>query len=246
MTRPPELPRHVAIIMDGNGRWAQQRHQPRTMGHRAGGQAARRVIEHCDERGIACLTLFAFSNENWGRPAGEVGVLMDLFLRTLRKDTREFHARGARLRFVGERAGFSDALRAEMLEAERLTVANTGLQLNIAVGYGGQQDILAACQRLVARAVDGRLRGEEVDQACFQQELALGELPPPDLFIRTGGEQRISNFLLWQLAYTELYFCDCLWPDFDEAALDAALDWYAGRDRRFGLLAAEQERSQHA
>ena len=236
MSSNPALPRHIAIIMDGNGRWAQQRRQPRTWGHRAGGQAARGIIEACDERRIEALTLFAFSSENWGRPAGEVGVLMDLFLRTLRRDTDEFHRRGARMRFIGERQQFNDTLQREMAAAEERTAANTGLQLNVAVGYGGQQDILAACRRLAARAAAGELDPAALDHAAVQQELALGKLPAPDLFIRTGGEMRISNFLLWQLAYTELYFTDTLWPDFDAAALDEALRWYAGRDRRFGLI----------
>ncbi len=229
-------PRHIAIIMDGNGRWAQKRAMPRTMGHRAGGKIARKIIEACDSRGIECLTLFAFSTENWGRPKQEVGVLMDLFLNTLRERMDEFHERGARLRFIGDRSSFAEPLRAEMQRAEDQTANNSGLQLNVAVSYGGRQDIAAVARRMAEQVRDGELQPEDITEQSIDASLALGDLPAPDLFIRTGGELRISNFLLWQLAYTELFFTDTLWPDFDEAALDQAIAGFASRERRFGGL----------
>ncbi len=229
-------PRHIAIIMDGNGRWAQKRAMPRTMGHRAGGKVARKIIEACDARGIECLTLFAFSTENWGRPKQEVGVLMDLFLSTLRERMDEFHERGARLRFIGDRSSFAEPLRAEMQRAEDQTLGNQGLQLNVAVSYGGRQDIAAVARRMAEQVRDGELQPADITEQRIDASLALGDLPPPDLFIRTGGELRISNFLLWQLAYTELFFTDTLWPDFDEAALDQAIAGFAARERRFGGL----------
>lgn len=229
-------PRHIAIIMDGNGRWAQKRAMPRTMGHRAGGKVARKIIEACDSRGIECLTLFAFSTENWGRPKQEVGVLMDLFLNTLRERMDEFHERGARLRFIGDRSSFAEPLRAEMQRAEDQTASNSGLQLNVAVSYGGRQDIAAVARRMAEQVRDGELQPQDITEQSIDASLALGDLPSPDLFIRTGGELRISNFLLWQLAYTELFFTDTLWPDFDEAALDQAIAGFAARERRFGGL----------
>ena len=229
-------PRHIAIIMDGNGRWAQRRAMPRTMGHRAGGKVARRIIEACNERGIECLTLFAFSTENWARPKQEVGVLMDLFLSTLRERLDEFHGRGARLRFIGDRDSFAESLRAEMARAEEQTRNNTGLQLNVAVSYGGRQDIAAVARRLAEQVKQGDLQIEDINEDSITAQLALGDLPPPDLFIRTGGELRISNFLLWQLAYTELFFTETLWPDFDEKALDQAIAGYSQRERRYGAL----------
>lgn len=229
-------PRHVAIIMDGNGRWAQKRAMPRTMGHRAGGKVARKIIEACDARGIECLTLFAFSTENWGRPKQEVGVLMDLFLNTLRERMDEFHERGARLRFIGDRSSFAEPLRAEMERAEEQTRSNQGLQLNVAVSYGGRQDIAAVARRMAEQVRDGHMQASDITEQSIDAALALGDLPAPDLFIRTGGELRISNFLLWQLAYTELFFTDTLWPDFDEAALDQAIAGFAARERRFGGL----------
>ncbi len=233
-----KLPRHIAIIMDGNGRWAQKRAMPRTMGHRSGGKVALKIIEACHELGIECLTLFAFSTENWTRPKQEVGVLMDLFLSTLRERMDDFHRRNARLQFIGDREGFAEPLRQEMYRAEEQTSGNGGLQLNLAVSYGGQQDITAVARRLARQVAEGHLQPEEITEAHFNREVALGDQPPPDLFIRTGGELRISNFLLWQLAYTELYFTDTLWPDFNARELRRAIDWYGARDRRFGGLSA--------
>ena len=233
------VPRHVAIIMDGNGRWAQQRHRPRLVGHRAGARAVKRSVEFCLERGIGALTLFAFSSENWNRPADEVGGLMKLFLGALEREVEELHRLGARLCFIGERSRFDGAILARMQAAETLTAANTRLHLNIAASYGGRQDIAAAARALAEEVAAGRLRPEQIDEAALGARVALADLPAPDLFIRTGGELRISNFLLWQLAYTELWFTDALWPDVDATLLQAALDDYARRERRFGLTSAQ-------
>ena len=236
------VPRHVAIIMDGNGRWAQQRHRPRLVGHRAGARAVKRSVEFCLERGIGALTLFAFSSENWNRPAEEVGGLMKLFLGALEREVEELHRLGARLHFIGERSRFDGAILARMQAAEALTVGNTRLQLNIAASYGGRQDIAAAARALAEEVAAGRLRPDQIDEDALGARMALADLPAPDLFIRTGGELRISNFLLWQLAYTELWFTDALWPDVDAVLLQTALDDYAERERRFGLTSAQVKR----
>jgi len=233
------VPRHVAIIMDGNGRWAQQRHRPRIIGHRAGARAVKRSVEFCLERGVGALTLFAFSSENWNRPTEEVGGLMKLFLGALEREVDELHRLGARLRFIGERSRFDGPILARMQAAEALTAGNTRLQLNIAASYGGRQDIAQAARALAEEVAAGRLRPEQIDEDALSARMALADLPAPDLFIRTGGELRISNFLLWQLAYTELWFTDTLWPDVDAATLQRALDHYAGRERRFGLTSAQ-------
>lgn len=225
--------------MDGNGRWAQQRHRPRLIGHRAGAQAVKRCVEFCLRQGIEALTLFAFSSENWNRPAEEVGGLMKLFLGALEREVDELHRLGARLRFIGERSRFDPAIVARMEAAERLTAANTRLHLNIAASYGGRQDIAAAARALAEEVAVGRLHPSQIDADALGAKVALADLPAPDLFIRTGGELRISNFLLWQLAYTELWFTDALWPDVDAALLQQALDDYAGRERRFGLTSAQ-------
>ncbi len=231
-------PQHVAIIMDGNGRWARARGRPRGFGHRAGGRAARAIIEHASDIGLPALTLYAFSSENWRRPASEVSLLMELLLGTLRKELNEFHRRGARLRFIGDRSRFSPDLREEMSRGEALTATNAGLCLNIALGYGAQQDLTRVMRELAAEVAAGRLRAEDINEARIAARLALGELPDVDLFVRTGGEVRLSNFLLWELAYTELYFSQTYWPDFGPADLDAAIDWYRGRERRFGMVEA--------
>ena len=233
------IPRHIAIIMDGNGRWAQQRRRPRLIGHRAGARAVRTCVEFCLDHGVGALTLFAFSSENWNRPAEEVGGLMKLFLGALEREVDELHRLGARLRFIGDRSRFDAALLQRMEAAETLTAGNTRLQLSIAASYGGRQDIAAAARSLAEDVAAGRLRPDEIDEAALGARVALADLPPPDLFIRTGGELRISNFLLWQLAYTELWFTDTLWPDVDAATLQRALDDYAGRERRFGLTGAQ-------
>jgi undecaprenyl diphosphate synthase len=236
------LPRHVAIIMDGNGRWAAARGLPRHAGHRAGIAAVRRCIERCGAVGIEALTLFAFSSENWERPGTEVAELMSLFVDALDREIADLHANSVRLRFIGERRRLSVRLQARIAAAEEQTAANSGLKLQVAVSYGGRWDIVRAAQQLAARCARGALRPEEIDETQLRSELALAELPDPDLFVRTGGERRISNFLLWNLAYTELYFTDALWPDFDAAALDAACGFYEGRERRFGRT-TEQARS---
>ena len=233
------VPRHIAIIMDGNGRWAQQRRRPRIIGHRAGARAVRTCVEFCLEHDIEALTLFAFSSENWNRPQDEVGGLMKLFLGALEREVDELHRLGARLRFIGERSRFDAALLARMHAAETLTAGNPRLQLTIAASYGGRQDIAEAARSLALDVVAGRLRPEQIDEQALGARVALADLPAPDLFIRTGGEIRISNFLLWQLAYTELWFTDTLWPDVDAATLQRAIDDYAGRERRFGLTGAQ-------
>ncbi|HUN73404.1 MAG TPA: polyprenyl diphosphate synthase [Steroidobacteraceae bacterium] len=236
------VPRHIAIIMDGNGRWAAGRGLPRHAGHQAGIQAVRTCVESCRTRGIAALTLFAFSSENWSRPNDEVAQLMELFVDALDREIAELHANRVRLRFIGERSRLGARLRSQMAAAEAQTGGNDGLALQVAMSYGGRWDIVRAAQRLAARCLEGVLRPEELTEQHLQGALELHDLPDPDLFIRTGGERRISNFLLWNLAYTELYFSDLNWPDFDRGAFDAALDFYAGRERRFGRT-AEQARS---
>jgi undecaprenyl diphosphate synthase len=229
------IPRHLAVIRDGNGRWAARRRRPRIIGHRAGARAVNLCIDFCLERGIAALSLFAFSSEKWGRPEEEVGALMKLFLNALEREVVELHRRGVRVRFIGERERFNAQIRERMQAAEAQTAGNTRLALNIAASYGGRQDIAAAARALARDVAEGRLKPEEIDEAAFASRVALADLPPPDLFIRTGGDMRISNFLLWQLAYTELWFTDTLWPELDAATLARALDDFARRERRFGL-----------
>jgi undecaprenyl diphosphate synthase len=239
MSPPARIPRHLAVIMDGNGRWAQRRRRPRAIGHRAGARAVNRCIEFCLDKGIEALTLFAFSSENWGRPEDEVGALMKLFLVALDREVDELHRRGVRIRFIGERDRFGEDIRRRMDDAETLTAGNTHLHLSIAASYGGRQDIAAAARALAEDVAAGRLRPDQIDEACFGTRVALADVPPPDLFIRTGGDHRISNFLLWQLAYTELWFTEALWPELDAATLQRALDDYARRERRFGLTSAQ-------
>jgi len=228
------VPRHIAIIMDGNGRWARQRGKARASGHQAGFRTTRDIVEACGRQQIEALTLFAFSSENWKRPQQEVGLLMDLFLRALKSEVSKLCENNVRIRFIGERGAFQAKLQLEMDNAENLTKNNTGLELAIAVNYGGRWDIVNAARQLAVRVADGDLKPEEIDVEVFSQHVSLSEISEPDLFIRTGGEKRISNYLLWHLAYTELYFTDVLWPDFSEVELATALDFYAGRQRRFG------------
>ncbi len=232
-------PRHLAVIMDGNGRWAQRRQRPRTLGHRAGAKAVQVCVEFCLAQGIEALTLFAFSSENWNRPQEEVGALMKLFLRMLDSEVDELHRRGVRVAFIGDRAGFPDTIRERMARSEQLSSANTRLALTIAAGYGGRWDITQACRQLAADAAAGRIQPDAIDEAMVNSRLGLAGLPEPDLFIRTGGDLRISNFLLWQMAYTELWFTETLWPDLDEAVLLAALADFAERERRFGLTSEQ-------
>ncbi len=234
-----DVPRHLAIIMDGNGRWAERRHRPRIIGHRAGARAVNLCIDFCILKGIRALTLFAFSSENWGRPANEVGALMKLFMNALEREVDELHRRDVRIRFIGERERFSPGIRARMAAAELQTAGNSGLQLTIAASYGGRWDITQAARNLAAEVAAGRLAIDDINEEALEAHMALAELPPPDLFIRTGGEMRISNFLLWQLAYTELWFTDALWPELDAATLQRALDHYGSRERRFGLTGAQ-------
>ena len=225
--------------MDGNGRWAKKRFLPRVAGHKRGLETVRETVRTCTELGVEYLTLFAFSSENWNRPAEEVGGLMKLFLGALEREVDELHRLGARLRFIGERARFAPEILARMQAAETLTAGNAKLQLSIAASYGGRQDIVHAARALAEDIAAGRLRPEQIDEDAISARVALSDLPAPDLFIRTGGELRVSNFLLWQLAYTELWFTDTLWPDVDAATLQRALDDYAGRERRFGLTGAQ-------
>jgi undecaprenyl diphosphate synthase len=224
-----EVPRHVAIIMDGNGRWAKRQHLPRIAGHRRGVEAVRATVRACAERDIRFLTLFAFSSENWRRPAEEVALLMQLFQRALTSEVEKLHKNGVRLKVVGDTRRFDAKIRRAIEDSERLTAGNRGLTLTIAANYGGRWDILQAINRY--REVHP---GVPVDEAALAPFFAMSYAPEPDLFIRTGGEQRISNFLLWQLAYAELYFTDTLWPDFDAKALDHAIASYCSRERRFG------------
>ncbi|HEX7388305.1 MAG TPA: polyprenyl diphosphate synthase [Castellaniella sp.] len=232
-------PRHVAIIMDGNGRWATQRHLPRTAGHIRGVQAVRRVVEACGRRGVEYLTLFAFSSENWRRPAQEVSLLMRLFVRTLEKEVGRLVEQGVRLRVVGDLSAFDEKLRRLILAAEERTADQSALTLTIAANYGGRWDILQAIRALWAAHPELISQPDKMDEAMLEPWLAMAYAPEPDLFIRTGGEQRISNFLIWQLAYTELYFTDCYWPDFKAQDIDAAFAWYRGRERRFGRTSAQ-------
>ena len=234
-------PRHVAIIMDGNGRWAQARGESRTSGHRSGLETVRMCIEESIRCGIEALTLFAFSSENWQRPAAEVNTLMSLFVESLDREVAELHANGVRMRFIGERSGLAVRLQSRIVETEAHMAANKGLQLQIALNYGGRWDIVAAARSLARECASGALRERDIDETAFVQHLALAGLPDPDLFVRTGGEQRISNFLLWNLAYTELYFTDVLWPDFSAADFTQAVAHFAQRERRFGKVSAQLE-----
>ena len=235
MATHPGVPRHVAVIMDGNGRWAARRAMPRHVGHRAGVKAVRATVEGCTRRGVEALTLFAFSSENWGRPAEEVSRLMALFVEAMEREVEDLDRNGIRLRFIGDLATLKEPLRESIATAEARTAGNTNLNLFIALSYGGRWDIARAARRLAERAVAGDLPPAAIDEQLLAGELSLAGMPDPDLFIRTGGEQRISNFLLWNLAYSELYFCDTLWPDFDDAELDRALRYFAARQRRYGL-----------
>jgi len=237
-----ETPRHVAIIMDGNGRWARRRRLPRIAGHRRGAGSVRATVRACAERGIEYLTLFAFSSENWRRPAEEVALLMKLFRTALEREVDELHANGVRLKVVGDTRRFDPKIRSLIARGEARTAANRRLTLTIAANYGGRWDILQAMNRFVTE----HPAEKSIEEQHLSPYLAMSYAPEPDLFIRTGGEQRISNFLLWQLAYAELYFTETLWPDFDAAALDAAIASYRTRERRFGRTSEQLERSKRA
>ncbi|MCO7553682.1 polyprenyl diphosphate synthase [Metapseudomonas otitidis] len=237
----PAVPRHVAIIMDGNNRWAKKRLLPGVAGHKAGVDAVRAVIEVCADAGVDVLTLFAFSSENWQRPPDEVSALMELFLGALRREARRLNDNGIRLRIIGDRSRFHPELQAAMREAELLTAGHNRFTLQIAANYGGQWDITQAAQRLAREVQAGHLQVDEITPGLLQNCLATGDLPLPDLCIRTGGEHRISNFLLWQLAYAELYFSDLFWPDFKHDAMRKALADFATRQRRFGKTSEQIE-----
>ena len=234
MTVPTIIPGHIAIVMDGNGRWAKKRNRPRSMGHQAGLKALKKTIHNCVRLGIQTLTIFAFSSENWSRPESEVSRLMELFLRALDKEVDELHRNGVCVRFIGDLTAFKPVIQAKMSAAQTLTSDNKSLTANVAVNYGGRWDITRAAIRMAKAVTAGSLSLNEVDEPGFAKFLALADSPDPDLFIRTGGEMRISNFLLWQSAYTEFYFTPVLWPDFDERSLDQAIAAFQSRERRFG------------
>jgi undecaprenyl diphosphate synthase len=226
------VPHHIAIVMDGNGRWATKRYLPRVAGHKKGVDALRACVRHCGERGVRVLTVFAFSSENWNRPPEEVSGLMELLAMALSREVPQLHAEGVRVHFVGNRAALSEKVRNGLATAEAATASNQRLVFNICFNYGGRWDIAQAAAALVDK-------GEPITESSMDRAMALSHVPDPDLLIRTGGEQRLSNFLLWQAAYAELYFSDKLWPDFDEAAIDEAIADYAGRERRFGLTSEQ-------
>ena len=243
MNAPPEIPRHIAIVMDGNGRWAKQRNRPRGMGHQAGLKALRSTIEHCVHLGVETLTVFAFSSENWNRPDDEISRLMKLFMRALDNEVSELHRNGIRVCFIGEKTAFQPAIQKKMSAAQALTADNNKLTTNIAVNYGGRWDITQAARQVANAVADGSLSVGEVNEDTFAQFLALADAPDPDLFIRTGGELRISNFLLWQSAYTEFYFTPVLWPDFDGQVLDQAISVFRARERRYGQTSEQMRKS---
>jgi len=236
-----DLPRHIAIIMDGNGRWAKQRGQARAMGHRAGVKSTRSVVETCAKMGIHTLTLFAFSSENWNRPADEVSSLMSLFLEVLQREVDVLHKNDIRIRFVGERSQLSERLQKRLERAEAQTANNQRMELVLAVAYGGRWDIVNATQQIAAEVAAGRLTADAVDEQLVASHLSLCGLEAPDLLVRTGGERRISNFLLWDIAYAELYFTDVLWPDFTPDDLNVAIDFFQQRQRRFGRTSDQLE-----
>ncbi len=237
------MPRHIAIIMDGNGRWAQKRGLPRAAGHQAGFRTTRDIVECCGRRQIEALTMFAFSSENWKRPATEVSWLMDLFLGALKSEVGKLHSNNVRIRFIGDRSAFSDKLQLQMDNAETLTNNNSGLVLSIAVNFGGRWDVINTTRQLAVKVAAGEIRASDIDDDMFALHSSLPDVPEPDLFIRTGGEKRISNFLLWHLAYTELYFCDIAWPDFDDNELEQAIQFYCARQRRFGQTGEQIEKA---
>ncbi len=237
------IPRHIAVIMDGNGRWAKKRFLPRKAGHRAGVSATRSIVENCHQQGIAALTVFAFSSENWSRPKKEVDALMAIFVSTLKSEMAKLKAQNVCVRFIGDSTSFPADLQAVIKETELQTAANSGLALTIAANYGGRWDIAEACKRITHKAIAGELSIDDIDESLISKEVCLAGLPKIDLLIRTGGESRISNFLLWQLAYTEFYFTDTLWPDFNNASLEKAVAWYGTRQRRFGKTPAQVQKN---
>ncbi len=241
VTEEDPVPQHVCIIMDGNGRWAKKRLMPRTFGHRKGVEITRRSIEFFARAGVKYLTLFAFSSENWNRPQDEVSTLMELFIQSLKENSAELNDKNIRIRFIGKRGAFPQALQDQIAESEALTADKHLMKLNIAANYGGQWDILNAVKTIASRVIKGELTVKQIDQQLVESALSLADTPDPDLFIRTGGEQRVSNFLLWQLAYTELYFTEVLWPDFSEQEMQKALTVYSRRQRRYGKTLEQME-----
>ncbi|MDX5406414.1 MAG: di-trans,poly-cis-decaprenylcistransferase [Chromatiaceae bacterium] len=239
------LPQHVAIIMDGNGRWAQRQGKPRVWGHKKGVEAVRRSVSFCRELGIKSLTLFAFSSENWRRPEEEVSTLMQLFLMVLQSEVKTLHKHNVRLKIVGDLSAFSDKLRDSISKAEQLTANNTALTLNIAANYGGRWDVVNAARQLANQVAQGQLKPEQIDESLFAQQVQMHDQPELDLLIRTGGDLRISNFLLWQAAYAELWFTEILWPDFDQQVFSEAIAAFINRERRFGCT-GEQVRQMAA
>lgn len=240
------LPQHVAIVMDGNGRWAKSRNLPRVAGHRAGAKSVRDIVEYAAKLGIKVLTLFAFSLENRARPPMEVNFLMELFLESLQRNTAQLHENNIRLRIIGDHRQFDSGLLRQIHAAEDLTKNNSGLTLVIAINYSGRWDIVNATKQVAQQVHIGKIAPVDIDQSLFQHYLCLSDLPEPDLLIRTSGEQRISNFMLWQFAYTEIYFSRVCWPDFNHHAMDEALQFYATRQRRYGLTPEQIEKEQHA
>jgi undecaprenyl diphosphate synthase len=227
-------PRHIAIIMDGNGRWAQKRLMPRIMGHHAGVKAVRKIVEYCAKQDIEVLSLFAFSSENWRRPMDEVSLLMELFMSTLQSEVDKLDKNNIKLKIIGDKSGFPETLQRKIIAAETQTQHNTGLTLLIAANYGGRWDITQALRKIVTGIGNGEIAEQDISEQLISEHLVTAGLSEPDLFIRSGGEERISNFLLWQLAYTEFYFTDELWPDFDQTLLEKAINSFKGRQRRFG------------
>ena len=241
LSKTRNVPTHVAVIMDGNGRWARAQGKPRRAGHKAGVRSVRATVEAAAERGVQYLTLFAFSSENWARPEEEVSSLMSLFVEALRREVKELHRNNVRLRFVGALEQLNEGLQKNIAAAVAKTAGNTGLVLNVAVAYGGRWDITRAARVLAGKVASGEVDAGDIDERAVAGELQLGDAPDPDLLIRTGGEQRISNFLLWNLAYAELWFTDVLWPDFDKDEFDRALEFFAGKQRRYGHTGEQVE-----
>lgn len=234
VTEQPILPKHVAIIMDGNGRWAERKGKHRVFGHKHGVKSLRKAINFAAEKQLQALTIYAFSSENWKRPKKEVNMLMELFFTVLGSEVKTLHKYNIKLKIIGDIAGFSERLQKKVLQAEKLTKSNSGLVLNVAANYGGRWDIIQSTKQIATLVKEGDLSIDDINEDYFNERLSLGELPAVDLMIRTGGDHRISNFLLWQLAYAELYFCNVLWPDFNADEFQGALDAFAGKERRFG------------
>ena len=235
------LPKHTAIIMDGNGRWAEKRGLPRTAGHKAGAETLKKIIAYAQKKGIEVITLYAFSSENWKRPPEEVQTLMNLFRTYLKNDVNELMKKGIRISFIGEREKFDADLQEHMNRLERQTADFQGFHVVLALSYGARNDIINAARQIAAKAARGQIKPQEIDESFFSAHLSTADLPAPDFIIRTGGEERLSNFLLWEAAYAELYFTPVFWPDFNEEELDKALEAYAKRERRFGGLKIKQK-----